>query len=241
MQIAGKNFSYLYSISCLIAVSFNTAAIAGPVFDEHFKNAKELYKKHEFRKAIKELNIAIDAEPNNFEGYWTRGKCYSETQSPEEGMPDFAKALKLNPKFAGILVSRGLAHVRLKENRKAMDDYKAAIKLDPKDGHAMQLMLKLCLRENEIKTGIKYASLAIDNKVNLAENLWRRGNFYALIGDGKKMQSDFAASIEIAQAELTAAQSEKSPKSPDDIADRKRNLAETYNERGKRLSGTKRL
>jgi tetratricopeptide (TPR) repeat protein len=233
MQRAGKNFYYFCCAGWLMVASFNTTAFAGPIFDEHFQTAVKLYKKHEFRKAIKELNIAIEAEPNNFEGYWKRGKCYSETDSPEEGMPDFAKALKLNPKLADIWVSRGLAHVRLKENRMAKEDYKVAITLDPKNGHAIRLLLVLCLRESDIKTGIKYASLAINNKVNTSENLQRRGMFYALTGDRKNMQADFNVAIELAQAALATAKNEKTTDASDSIADRKKDLADVYSERGK--------
>ncbi len=233
MHRAGKNFYHLSSATLLMIASVNMTALAGSVFDEHFKTAEKLYKKHEFRKAIKELNIAIEAEPNNFEGYWKRGKCYSETESPEEGMPDFAKALKLNPKHADIWVSRGLAHVRLKENRLAKDDYKVAIKLDPKNAHALRLLLVLCLRENDVKNGIKYAGLAITNQVRTSENLQRRGTFYALAGDRKNMQADFAAAIELAQSELTAAENEKTSDSSDTIIKRKKSLADVYSERGK--------
>lgn len=233
MQRAGKNFYHFCCASWLMALSFNTTAFAGPIFDEHFKAAVKLYNKREFRKAIKELNIAIEDEPNNFEGYYKRGKCYSETESPEEGMPDFAKALKLNPKFADIWVSRALAHLRLKEYRRAMDDYKIAIALDPKHGKAIRKMLVLCLRQNHLKTGIKYASQAINNKVNMSENLQRRGMFYALTGDRKNMQADFTVAIELAQASLASVKNEKTTDSSDSIADRKKDLADVYSERGK--------
>ncbi len=233
MHEAGKKFYFFSCAIWLMAAFFNTSAFAGQVFDEHFKAAGKLFDKREFRKAIKELNIAIEAEPNNFEGYYKRAKCYSETESPEEGMPDFSKALKLNPKFADIWVSRALAHLRLKEHRRAMDDYKTAIALDPKHGKAIRKMLVLCLRESDIKTGIRYASLAINNKVNTSENLQRRGYFHALAGDRKNMQADFSAAIALAQAALIEAQSDKSPKAADSIADRKKDLADVYSERGK--------
>jgi tetratricopeptide (TPR) repeat protein len=233
MQLAGKNFSYLCSISCLIAAYFNTAVIAGPVFDEHFKNAVELYSNHEFRKAIKELNIAIEAEPNNFEGYYKRAKCYSETDSPEEGMPDFAKALKLNPNFADIWVSRALAHQRLREYSSAIADLKRAIEVDPKHVKAYRKLLVICLRNGNSKIGIEYTTLAIKNNVKTLENLQRRGNFYATQGNAKNMRADFDAAIELAQSAIKSAEREVSQDSAKAMNERKIELADVYSERGK--------
>lgn len=231
MQRTGKNFFYLSS--WLIAASFNMDACASPVFDEHFKAGTELYAKHEFRKAIKELNIAIEAEPNNFEGYYKRAKCYSETDSPEEGMPDFAKALKLNPNFADIWVSRALAHQRLKEYDSAIKDLKRAIEIDPKHVKAIRKLLVICLRKDHPNTGIKYATLAIKNNVNTLENLQRRGNFYAIVGNAKNMRSDFEAALDIAQSMLTTAEREVPQEKGKTIADRREELADVFNERGK--------
>lgn len=215
----------------LIIVS-NSAVLGGPVFDKHFNASAELYKKHEFRKAIKELNIAIQAEPNNFEGYYKRAKCYSETDSPQEGMPDFAKAIKLNPNFADIWVSRALAYQRLNDPTHAIEDLKRAVAIDPHHSKAFYKLLLLCFRQKDFKTGIKYSTIAIKNDVDLLDSLQMRGRLYALANDRRKMNADFDSALEKAQSQLSTLEKEL-PAPEKKIAKQKKVIADIFCERGK--------
>ncbi len=225
-----KTFTFL--TSSVLMLSSNIAVQAATPFEEHSEAAKKLYDKREFRKAIKEATLAIEAEPRRFEGYYRRGKCYSEIDSPLEGMPDFNKALELNPKFVDIWVSRALAYQRLKDDNKALEDLKRAVTLDPRHTKAMRKLLVICLRHNDFKTGIKYATLAIDAKDNIIENYERRGTFHALSGDEKKMRADYSSALALKQAELTTLEQNKST-SEKDISEKKQEFADVYNERGK--------
>lgn len=216
----------------ILLLSSNSIALGGQVFDEHFNASAELYKKREFRRAIKELNIAIEAEPNNFQGYYKRAKCFSETDSPQESMRDFAIALRLNPGFADIWVSRALAYQRLNDSDRAIEDLKRAIAIDSKHSKALYKLLLLCFRQNDFRTGIKYSTRAIDQNFERSEMLMRRGAFYARAGERKKMLADFALAISEEQEKLSILEGAKI-KSPKEIEKAKKNLARVYNERGK--------
>ncbi len=182
-------------LSAVILLCSKAAIAAESVFDEHYHIAEKLYLQHQFRKAIKELNIAIAAAPNRFEGYYKRGKSFSEVGSPEEALPDFSKALKLSPGNAQIYVSRGLAHLRLKEQSEAKIEFEQAVKYDPKSENAYRKLLVLCEHASDNQAGIKYSTLAIKNEVAISENLMRRGSFYAALGDRQRCLDDHARAI----------------------------------------------
>lgn len=187
----------------LICISANAAWIssvcAETVFQKHFQAAEKLYKQGEFLKALKECNLAIAEEPNNWEGYYKRAKCYSETDSPADGMADFKKALSLNPKAPEIWISRALAFKRLKEYKNSQQDLAKAIQLDPTNSKGVHKMLLLCELMNDNKRGIVYATGALRHKVDVLDNTLRRGYFYAGIGDRKNMQADFESAISIVE------------------------------------------
>ena len=237
----------------------NTAVSAGTVFKEHKKIADDLYDQKEFRKAIKELNIAIADEPDNFEGYYKRGKCYSETESPQEAMPDLNKALSMNPKFADIWVSRGLAYRRLNDDVKALQDFKHAVALNPHLAKAYWKVFDVCTKEHDYKTAVKYATHAISNKVEVIKNYQRRGMFYALSGDRSQMESDFSTAVNLGKVELAEAEKKYSvdekelrdkgiaeteidkikKKSEENIGNERKKFANIYNERGKAYASVK--
>lgn len=226
-----KNGCILVS-ELMLLIASNAAVFGESIFDKHFKTSVELCEKHEFRKAIKELNIAIEAEPNNFEGYYKRAKCYSETDSPQEGMPDFAKAIRLNPNFADIWVSRALAYQRLNDPARAIEDLKRAVAIDPHHSKAFYKLLFLCFKQKDFKNGIKYSTLAIANDVDLLDSLEARGRFYALANDRKKMNADFDSALAKAQAKLSELEKEM-PHTEKEVAKQRKVIADIFNERGK--------
>lgn len=237
-MLPSKKIAAILTAELLFSLCMNSDAQCGPIFDQHFKAASELYKQKEFRKAVKELDIAIKEEPNNFEGYYKRAKCFSETDSPQESFPDFTRALKLNPNFADIWVSRALAYQRLNDPSHAMADLKHALSVNPKHSKAFHKLLVLCLRQKDSKTGIKYATIAIKNSVERVDMLQRRGTFYALAGDADNMQVDFNLALADVQTSLSTLEQTKSS-SEKERAKLKSNLADVYNERGKAFAALK--
>jgi tetratricopeptide (TPR) repeat protein/S1-C subfamily serine protease len=79
------------------------------------------------------MNVAIQFDPKNADGYLSRGFVYALLNKFQEATADFTQAIKIDPKNAGYYGIRGAAYSELKDYKQAIDDYTQAIKIDPKN------------------------------------------------------------------------------------------------------------
>ncbi|RYD83537.1 MAG: hypothetical protein EOP53_00550 [Sphingobacteriales bacterium] len=81
--------------------------------------------------AMREINIALNCEPENAENYMTRGMIMSEIKSPAEAISNFETALSKNPNLALAYVEMARAKARLKRYEEAYADLDKAEQIDP--------------------------------------------------------------------------------------------------------------
>lgn len=88
------------------------------------------FKKNEYDKAIQDYTSSLQGNPNNAEIYNMKGFIlYDRLHQPEQSLPEFAQALRLNPGYAAAYVNRSKAYMALNNPIKAKEDIEAAIKL----------------------------------------------------------------------------------------------------------------
>lgn len=90
----------------------------------------------EFSAAIHQFNLWIDAHPQDIALSWAlNARCWVQAeanQNLDRALSDCNQALRLQPKRAAILDSRGLVRLRRGEFDLAISDYTAALSLAPK-------------------------------------------------------------------------------------------------------------
>jgi len=79
------------------------------------------------------MNVAIQFDPKNADGYLSRGFVYALLNKFQEATADYTQAIKIDPKNAAYYVVRGAVYGELKNYKQAVDDYTQAIQLDPKN------------------------------------------------------------------------------------------------------------
>jgi tetratricopeptide (TPR) repeat protein/predicted aspartyl protease len=87
--------------------------------------------RHDFPRAIADLDQAIGLEPENAELYYDRARWKFAGKPPGGGLRDLETALKLKPDLAKALVLRGHLRLAAGEADKADADFAAALKTDP--------------------------------------------------------------------------------------------------------------
>ena len=90
-----------------------------------------------FNESISELNIAIAAKPDNFEGYFLRGMAKYSLDDLQGAITDFDKALEIHPMYVRALQYRAICYDKQDEFAKALADYNRANQLDPFDADVL--------------------------------------------------------------------------------------------------------
>jgi len=90
----------------------------------------------DFADALREYDLWVAAHPEDSEMHdvlaqrcWTRALADRELAG---ALSDCSRALRLAPRSADVLDSRGLVHLRMNQIEAAIDDYNAALTMNPK-------------------------------------------------------------------------------------------------------------
>jgi len=83
------------------------------------------------KRAIQDLNKAIEIDPNSNETYFDRGFAKGKLGDYKGAIQDFSKAIEIDPNYVSVYFNRGFAKGELGDYRGAIQDYSKAIELDP--------------------------------------------------------------------------------------------------------------
>ncbi|MFV9482307.1 hypothetical protein ACNI3T_00640 [Christiangramia sp. ASW11-125] len=79
---------------------------------ELYNESQELYRKVDYKGAIKKLNQALELESNWAEGYFARGTMKLNDFQFDEAIKDFNKTLEIEPYFTNAYGNRAFAYMR---------------------------------------------------------------------------------------------------------------------------------
>jgi antitoxin component YwqK of YwqJK toxin-antitoxin module len=79
---------------------------------ELYNESQELYRKVDYKGAIKKLNKALELKSNWADGYIARGTMRLNDFQFEEAIKDFNKTLKIEPYFTNAYANRAFAYMR---------------------------------------------------------------------------------------------------------------------------------
>ncbi len=92
--------------------------------------ARILYQSGNLRKAVEDLNVSIDLQPNNSDLWLQRGTAYVQLDDLENGLDDLSKSIELK-ETADALTNRAIAWIKKEEFDKAIQDFKRSATLNP--------------------------------------------------------------------------------------------------------------
>ena len=162
-----------------------------------YKKAIRLFRKRKFLEAIKEFDKAIEIDPRNFEGWFSRGLTKNLLKQYEEATKDFDKAIEIEPEDYTCWRLRGQSKGGLEQYEEAIKDFDKAIEYGPKDYYSWLLRgkSKYCLQQYE--EAIKDLDKAIE--INPEDNdswVWRGQSKVGLMQYEEAIK-DFDKAIEI--------------------------------------------
>ncbi|QZE14783.1 tetratricopeptide repeat protein [Halosquirtibacter laminarini] len=116
-------FSIIFSLHTLaIFAQFNT--------QQYFYHGRSKLHFENYVGAIKDFNIVIRLEPNNYEALFFRAVAKQYLEDYYGAKEDLDKAIEIKPYYPLAFMQRGMVNHSLKNYEIALDDYKKAMELD---------------------------------------------------------------------------------------------------------------
>ena len=101
------------------------------VMNSIFKEAINLYKKGELKKAQKTCLESLKSEPNSFDFLHLLGIISFQNNNYKEADELFKKAIKIKPNIADTYINRGILLNKMKKLDDALECWNIALKLNP--------------------------------------------------------------------------------------------------------------
>lgn len=140
----------------------------------------EFEKQNVYEEAIKIYTTAVMTDKNYSEAYFRRAKAYlaSHKTFAMEALPDFNKAIDLNPTNAEAYYERGLLHAFILNNENAITDMRTAANLGHKGAQAW---LAPDPGEKGRETEITHMAAAVTSRDTASQSL--------AVGEGEKSKN----------------------------------------------------
>ena len=110
--------------------------------------ASDLRRERKFAEAEELLANLEKAEPALYVVPFDRGENYLAWGKPRQALPEFGKALSLNPAFDQALLGIGRAHFMLGQDKPAAESLELALRMNPRNFLARLALAKVYWRQN---------------------------------------------------------------------------------------------
>jgi Flp pilus assembly protein TadD len=147
-------------------------------------------------KSQKLRRVKVDASGNDQYTYLSRGNK-NLFRNPQEAIKDCEKAIELDPKFADLYISRGIAYINLFNPHEAIKNYNKVIELDPKSVLAYINLGLAYDRLHNYKEAIKDYDKAIELDPKSETAYSNRGRAHSHLGNHHEAIKDCSKAIEL--------------------------------------------
>jgi tetratricopeptide (TPR) repeat protein len=159
--------------------------------------ARSLYEKEEYARAVSVLNRLIEENEDDFDAYLLRGNCFQKEEKFVAALQSYEKAEKLNSKSAILNANHGAAFMNLNQFEKADKKLKKALKLDPNLPEAHYFMGNLLYFDYRTQAAIRHYSQAIKLRPSYRDALYMRAAAYAEMEKYALALRDYQTALEI--------------------------------------------
>lgn len=138
--------------------------------EERIKEARRLFKRGEYRKAIVALKRVIEIKPDTAEAWYNMGIAYYELGEYNMAIEAYEKAIKIKKDLFGAWTNIGFAYHELGKYRAAINAYERAIEIKPDLAEAWYCIGIAFYKLGEHREAENSYERAIEIKPDLAES-----------------------------------------------------------------------
>ena len=155
------------------------------------------YNNGQYEEAIKDFDIAINTNQNNYEFYYNRANAKYKLFRYSEAIQDCDKSISINSKFDRSYNSRGRAKYKLELYSEAINDFSQAILLNPNNDN---YYLNRAYAESiigEFEESVKDFDKALELNPNNSNSLLYRGFSKRMSGNCEEAIKDYEKALAI--------------------------------------------
>lgn len=115
----------------------------------HYILAQDALDKKDFELALKEMNKAVQNDPQNYLYFYDMGKIQYRLKKYTEAAASFSSACNINQKFAPSRYNLGLTQKQLKNDTAALDAFRKTIDIDPRHEKAYMEQAKILSKRKD--------------------------------------------------------------------------------------------
>jgi tetratricopeptide (TPR) repeat protein len=147
--------------------------------------------------ALRELNKAIERNPNCELAYAVRGGIYAKLGDHQKAIEDCTRAIELDPKSALAYAMRGYIHFRLQDFEKVFADSNRAIELDPRFASAYVLRATVHAFHMDYQKHLADNNMAVELDPRMAVAYANRANAYRHLGRVDLASQDARKAVDV--------------------------------------------
>jgi tetratricopeptide (TPR) repeat protein len=166
-------------------------------FDAHYQRGLAYLARHEYDKAIRTFDRALQIDPKSALSLSHRGAAHGGLGRFDACIADQEKALELDASLALAYARRGAARVAKSDPAKARQDIDKALSLDPTLGEALCDRAVLKAAKGDLRAAAADADAAIKAEPRLARGHFERGVLWMRQGNGAAAASFLAEAIRL--------------------------------------------
>jgi len=157
-----------------------------------------LYTQKRYSEAETALKKAASIAPDKYNAFIDLGTLYiNGFQSPERAIPNFEKALKINPVHAGGHYALGMALFQTKKYGDAENEFKESSRLDPDNPLPIYQRGLIYAAQGETEAALNTLSAAIAINPKFFVGYMSRGELYMSLGKDHNALEDYSKVIEL--------------------------------------------
>ncbi|MDH5445212.1 MAG: tetratricopeptide repeat protein [Gammaproteobacteria bacterium] len=127
----------------------------------YIKRGDAWFQLHEFDKAVRDYDQALNIDRNADQAWFGRGMAYGRMGQIDKGIADLGEFIKRNPKSSLAYTKRGVRHLWKGDREKAAQDLQKAIALNPDNAEAHDDMGVIYAQQGKLKKAVHHFSRTI--------------------------------------------------------------------------------
>lgn len=180
----------------LFWLCFGAWSIQAQVNYRHFITAGRIdLSENRNTEAIRNFNIAIQAKPDQFEGWFYRGIAKFSLSDFSGSLSDFSETIRLHPLYARAYHYRGIVNDRLANYYDARADFRKAIGIDPYNADLFVAAGATDMHLGHYRSAVENYDLALLINPKFSAAWLNRGIAHILLGDTLRALNDFDLAV----------------------------------------------
>ncbi len=162
---------------------------------------QKIHKNKKINSELAHYNKNIQANPDNWEAYFNRGRIYEKRGKLELAIADFSKVIELDKQHSYAYFERASIYEKQEKWDLAIADFSKLIELHPKTTSYYDLRANSYQKQEKWDLALADYNKAIKIKPKFAGSYFKRGLFLIEIGNKQKGIQDIEKAAELSKAE----------------------------------------